>query len=444
MSELFTRDGETMQVHLHAGQAKAWDSTRRFVFIIAGTQSGKTSFEPLWLDREIKEKGEGDYLAVTATYDILKLKFLPELRNYFEYTFGWQYSASEKTIWREYKPRMFTRIIMRSADAEGGLESASAKGGLFDECGQDSVKVNAWEALLRRLSLSGGRVLGGTTPYNLGWLKTEIFDRWLNGDPDYQVVQFKSTMNPSFPVAEYERARRTLPAWKFEMFYNGEFSRPAGMIYEDFSELHRVPSFDIPSAWPHYLGVDFGAVHTAKVWVAQDPESKLFYLYRESLEGNKTTAQHVASVRQYNENNLIAWGGAKSETQQRWDWSAAGLAVKEPLISDVESGINRVIALLKEKRLFIFNGCTGIIDEMGTYARELNDSGQPTEKIKNKNDYHHLDALRYVASALGGNMELPTSQPSQRSKWLEQTPQPDNDEQPERDDLQVKSWTRKY
>jgi hypothetical protein len=385
---------------LHEGQTKAHDSTRRFVFIIAGTQSGKTSYLPIWLDREIRTKGAGDYLAVTSTYDLLKMKFLPELQNYFVNMFGWNYSASEKTIWKKEKDEL-TRIICRSADAEGGLESASAKAALFDECGQDGVKVNAWEAILRRLSLSQGRVLAGTTPYNLGWLKTQIFDKWRAGDQDIQVVQFKSTMNPSFPLEEYERARRTLPTWKFEMFYNGEFSHPAGMIYEDFTQNHILPAFSIPAEWPRYLGVDFGAVHTAKLFIAEDPKTNLFYLYRDPLDGNMTTAEQVASVTQYNEYNLRAWGGAKSETQQRWDWGAAGMTVGEPSISDVEAGIARVIALLKERRLFVFDTCTGTIDEFGTYSRELDAGGQSTEKIKNKADFHRLDALRYVAAGIG-------------------------------------------
>lgn len=400
MGELYALADGRLSISLHEGQLRAWDSKKRFVFIIAGTQSGKTSFLPIWLDREIKERGTGDYLAVTSTFDLLKMKFLPELQNHFMHIFKWDYSASEKTIWRQDKPRMFTRIVCRSADAEGGLESASAKGALFDECGQDSVKVNAWEAILRRLSLSQGRVLAGTTPYNLGWLKTQIFDKWRAGDPDIQVVQFKSIMNPSFPAAEYERARRTLPAWKFEMFYNGEFSHPAGMIYEDFTQNHIIPGFSIPAEWPRYLGVDFGAIHTAKIYITEDPASHLFYCYRVALDGNMTTAEQVASVRQYNENNLLAWGGAKSETQQRWDWAAAGLSVGEPPISDVEGGINRVIALLKEKRLFVFDTCFGLIDEFGMYSRELDANGQSTEKIKNKNDYHHLDGLRYVAAGL--------------------------------------------
>lgn len=390
-----------MRLYPHAGQAKALKSNKRFIFIIAGTQSGKTSFLPHWLYKEILEKGEGDYLAVTSTYDLLKMKFLPELHNLFVNHLDWGWNASERTIHKNGY-----RIICRSADAEGGLESASAKAALFDECGQDNVKVGAWEAIQRRLSLSQGRVLAGTTPYNLGWLKTQIFDRWRGGDPDIQVIQFKSTMNPSFPLAEYERARRVLPTWKFEMFYNGEFSRPAGMIFEDFNQSHIMPAFDIPADWTRYLGVDFGAVHTCNVWIAQDPKSQLYYLYRERLDGNMTTKQHADKVRSYNEYNLRAWGGAKSETQQRWDWSAAGMPVSEPPISDVEAGINRVIALLKERRLFIFSTCTGIIDQLGSYSRELDENGQPTEKIKNKETYHYCDALRYVASGLNVPIQI--------------------------------------
>lgn len=424
---LLDYDGKKLTINLHPGQTRAHDSKKRFVFIIAGTQSGKTSYEPIWLGREIQEQGRGDYLAVTATYDLLKLKFLPELQNYFCHLFGWEYSASEKTIWRQDKPRLFTRIICRSADAEGGLESATAKSALFDECGQDSVRVGAWEALQRRLSLSMGRVLAGTTPFNLGWLKTQIFDRWTKGDDEIQVIQFKSIMNPIFPKAEYYSKKAKLPSWKFEMFYNGNFSRPAGMIYEDFSQEHIIPAFPIPGYWPRALGVDFGGVNTAKIWTAQDPETKARYLYRESLDGNKSTDEHVTSVKDYNEYSLKAWGGAKSETQQRTDWGTAGLVVQEPLVSDVEAGIDRVVALLKMKTFYVFDTCTGIIDEFGRYARELDSDGQPTEKIKDKNTFHRLDALRYVASSFDETAPLPKGQPKQETKFKKDT-----------------SWTRKY
>jgi hypothetical protein len=400
-SDLLQLDGGKIRLHLHSGQTKAWDSSRRFVFVVAGTQGGKTSFGPWWLWREVKQQGAGDYLAVTATYDLFKLKMLPEMRRVFcELLPGWTWVASDRVIVSDDGQ---TRIILRSANAPGGLESATAKAAWLDECGQDDFRLESWEAVLRRLSLSRGRVLGTTTPYNLGWLKSEVYDRWRAGDADYEVVQFKSTQNPRFPLAEYERAKASLPRWKFEMFYNGEFARPAGLIYEDFDEnLHKVKPFPIPPEWPRYVGIDFGAVHTALVWIAENPETKCYYLYRESLQGGMSTNQHAAGARASAKGqNVVRWtGGARSETQQRMDWNAAGIPVNESPIIDVEAGIDRVIELFKTKRLFIFSDCRGVIDELGTYSRVLDDHGQPTEKIKDKETFHRLDALRYDVSAL--------------------------------------------
>lgn len=171
--------------------------------------------------------------------------------------------------------------------------------------------------------------------------------------------------------------------------------RPAGRIYGEFTDSHVIPDFTIPITWPRYRGVDYGAVNTAVVWLAEDPNTHILYLFKEYLRGERTTKQHVADVQQHGEADGT-WGGSASEDQQRWDWSDAGLAVQQPLISDVEAGIDRVNEAFKDRKLFIFQSCTGTIEEAGAYSRELDDQGQPTDKIKDKSSFHRLDALRYV------------------------------------------------
>jgi hypothetical protein len=394
-----------LQVNLHAGQAPVWRSRKRFVFMIAGTQSGKTSFGPLWLWREIQAKGAGDYLAVTSTFPLLNRKMLPEFRRLFEHTLHLgTWHASDRVF--EYHDGE-TRVMFGSASNSDSLESATAKAAWLDEVGQDNFRLESWEAILRRLSLYEGRVLGTTTPYNLGWLKQRVHDVWRAGDRDYDVIQFDSSVNPVFPRREYQRARRSLPAWKFQLFYQGRFSRPAGMIYGDFIDAyreqggHKVHPFTIPPEWPRYVGIDYGAVNTALVWLARDPAINAYYLYRESLEGGKTSAEHVRSARALAQGeNVISWhGGSKSEKQQRWDWGEGsdGISVQEPPVSDVEAGIDRVIALFKTWRLFVFDTCAGVLDELGRYSRVLDELNQPTEKIANKETFHRLDALRYAA-----------------------------------------------
>lgn len=424
-------DGGKLDLDLHLGQKACWESARRFVFFISGTQGGKTSFGPWWLWREIygadnwPGRGPGDYLAVTATYDLFKLKMLPELRNVFEHILRpggvplGRYWSGDKVM--ELRPpdgpfmaktasdAMWGRVILRSAESDGGLESSSALAAWLDECGQDSFSVDTLDAVRRRLSLSRGRILGTTTPYNLGYLKTEIVDRWHAGDPDIHVVTMPSTANPSFPQSEFDDARSRMPDWKFRMFYMGELTRPAGLIYQDYRDWPRheiredepgnmVADFPIPPEWPRLVGVDFGATNTATVWLAHDRAANVFYAYLESLEGDRTTGEHGTLFKQRaaGTNLSLVFGGAPGETQQRRDWAMAGVPIQQPPVADVEAGIGDVIALLRTGRLFVFESLRGLRSELGSYARVVDANGQVTEKIKNKETYHRLDALRYV------------------------------------------------
>ncbi len=416
-------------VPFHEGQNRAYDSERRIVAVIAGTQSGKTAFGPWWLKREIERCGAGDYLAVTASSDLFKLKMLPEFLTVFEQTLKWgRFWIGDRVFelkdqktgeyWaRKSTDPMWGRIILRSATSPGGLESNTAKAAWLDEAGQDKFRLDSWQAVRRRLSLSRGRVLITTTPYNLGWLKTEIMDK-RKGDLSIEVIQFASTMNPLFSLEEFEEARRNLPKWKFNMFYLGEFTRPAGLILGDFDvNKHIVKRFPIPVEWPRFIGVDFGAVNTATLWIAQNPENKNCYIYRETLEGNMTTAEHAAKFlarlakdmpepsgsakNTPRPGRVRIYGGAPSEAQQRWDWAAEGVRIAKPVITDVEAGLDRLVSLIKEDQLYLFDDLPLTKESIATYSREVDPvTGEPTEKIKNKNDFHLIDCARYAAGAI--------------------------------------------
>ena len=405
-----------LRLGFHPGQTKAWDSQERFVFIFAGTQGGKTSFLPWWLWREINWCGSGDYIAATSSYDLFKLKFLPEMREVFETILGiGRYWAGDKIIelkdpeTGQFKAKtandpMWGRIILRSAHSKSGLESATAKAAVLDECGQAEFTLETWEAVLRRLSLSQGRVLGGTTLYNLGWTKTEIYDKWSDGAEDIDVIQFPSYINPAFPRAEYDRAEGSMQDWRFRMFYKGIFSKPSGLIYKDFDSSMLVDAFEVPATWRRVVGLDFGGANTAKIYLAQNPKDERWYVYHEILSGGISTEDHAVELKKHlpddkdnDEIDISVVGGAKSETQQRLDWSAAGVYVDEPSVWDVESGIDRTTKLIKSDKLRVFRNLKGLRDELGKYSRKVDPRGEPMDEIANKSIYHRLDALRYAA-----------------------------------------------
>ena len=411
---LWRIENDEVRLSPHDGQQSALLSDRRFIFILAGTQSGKTSFVPWWLYQEIlgtqSPDGNNDYLAVTASYDLFKLKFLPEIRGVFEHLLKWgRYWAGERVIelkdpvkgfWaKRSDDPMWGRIILRSAASPAGLESATVKAAILDEAGQDEFTLETWEAVLRRLSLSQGRVCAATTLYNLGWIKSEIYDAWKNGDPDIDVIQFASVQNPSFPPKEFERARTKMQSWRFAMFYLGQFAKPAGLIYDCFEDNMLVDPFPIPADWDRILGIDFGGANTATVYLAEDPDTEIWYCYDESLEGNLSSREHAEKhLAKLGDTNYNATGGAKSETQQRMDWAEGGLYINEPTISDVEGGIDKVYQLIKENRFRLFRTCKGLRDDIGGYRRKLDERGEPLEEIVDKRTYHFADALRYAAS----------------------------------------------
>ena len=408
--------GQRLRWNLHPGQWRAWISLARIVLVLAGTQGGKTSFGPMWLYREITMRGPGDYLVAAPTFPLLELKLLPEFKRLFESQLKLgRYVASPtrkfvfsiegaNRVWgkpRKGEQRPPTQIFFGHAQDPDSLESATAKGAWLDEAGQKKFKLGSYQAIRRRLAIHQGRILLTTTPYTLGWLKLELHDKANKPGSEVALINFKSIDNPSFPREEYEWARENLPSWKFKMMYNGIFEKPAGLIYDCFKDINKVPAFTIPDEWPRYLGMDFGAVNTAAVFVAKDPEGGNLYAYKEYKAGGRTAKEHKAELLKLEPRTPQAFGGAQSESNWRLEFRQAGLPVREPLVTSVEVGIQRVYGLFKTEKLYVFDTLTGLLDQIGDYSRVLDDNEEPTEEIEDKSAYHFLDAVRYVGTHLG-------------------------------------------
>ena len=441
----YTADGG-LRLNFHAGQIKAWNCKARFIGVIAGTQGGKTSFAPHWLLREIHLCGTGDYLYVTSTFTLLDKKALPEFREVFEYRgkLGKYYTGTKKFVFSDagmkfihgagnYDPLKPTTVFFGHANNAESLESATAKAAVCDEAGQEDFKLESWQAVLRRLAIHQGRALIPTTPYNWGWLKTEVYDRWMAGDPDYAIVNFASDMNPLFPKAEMARAKRTLPKWKFEMFYLGLFTRPAGLIYDCFDSSYAssptsldgnlIKPFPIPSNWPRVDGIDFGGINTAALKFAMHPTQPFFFAYEEYYPRiHRSSAEHACYIMEHEPTVTVDWrtskmkpvptltyrkslytivAGALNEKQWRTEISSSGLEVHPTLLREVELGIDRVYSTVQQRWFKLFDTCRHTLAEFGSYSREIDAEGNPIpHTIVNKAKYHCLDAVRYGVSAI--------------------------------------------
>ncbi len=403
----------SIDFNLHLGQHKAIYSPARFILLLAGLQSGKTVSGPIWLHDEINRRGPGDYLVVAPSYPIMNKKVLPEFIRLFETFLNLGVYRWTDRIFQFHDKE--TKIFFGHGDDPDSLESATAKAAWLDECGQAKFKLYSWEAIQGRLGIHQGRCFMSTTPYVLGWLKSEIYDRAKAGDPDYEVINFDSLMNPMFPREEYERAQRTLPGWRFRMRYQGQFERPAGMIYDCFDDLCKCPRFTISSEWKTYLGVDFGGVNTVAVFLAEHPVTKCLYAYKEYWKGGLTAKEHVAEMlrTECGIPSMIV-GGSKSEDQWRKEFRSGGLPIREPEITEVEVGINRVYGEFKTGGLVIFDDLKHTLDHIQSYSRTLDDMGQPTEKIEDKESFHMCFVAGTTVSTPRGSVPIESVRPGDK------------------------------
>ena len=412
-----------LRLNLHKGQQKVWLSKARFPVLLAGTQFGKTCFQPDWLNREIQLQGEGDYIVGSATFPLLGLKVLPEFQTLF----------CDLLKWGDYKDdRMGNRIIQSNHDKSRiiffsatnpeSMESATAKAAILDEAGQKQFRLATWEAVQRRLSLNRGRCLFGTTLYQLGWLKTEVYDRAMAGDTDFEIIHGDSIVNPAFPPEEYYRQKSILPAWKFDMFYRGRYNRPVGLVFDCFNEADDVlDRFVIPKSWLIYVGHDFGSAHPAAMFYAQDPGTGQFYAFEEYLPGpGRSVYDHVQEFKRITASWQVvtrAGGNWTTEDEIRQAYTAQGWHIQKPKWKDVQQQYEHVYAMNKLHKVKVFRDLHHYLDQKTSFSYELDEKYQPTDKYDSEDEMHLLACERYILSGFTPETVTATKPVVKRASW---------------------------
>lgn len=383
------------------------DYQARTLGAIAGTGGGKTQLGYWWLYlRMLNEPGYGWGMA-EPTYPMLAKIIInspdPKRPDLFTWLRQMGLNPDYKAVDRIIETSL-GKIYLGSADNPDSMQGAAVKGYWLDEAGL--MTLIAYQTALQRISLFDGQVLITTTPYNRGWLKTEINDK---ADNDYiHVEKWSSIENPAFPKHVYEEMRsgpNAMQPHRFRMMYDAEFERPVGLIYASFdSEACVVDPFRIPKTWPVYIGQDYGPVHTAVLWYAKSPKG-VYYCYREYLEGNKSIGQHVKDLQRLGKSENVVRkvaSGLASERQWRREFSEKGWHLNECKVTDVEVGIDKVWALHHQNKIVYFSTLRHTLSQKEEYRRKLDESQQPTNAIENKEQFHFMDAERYIMADLAG------------------------------------------
>ena len=387
-----------LRIRPHQGQRDTIESESPIVAAIAGTGGGKTVSGYIWLLLAMAKNPGATWIVAEPTERMVNRILLtaapgrPSLPQFFaKFDPKQQWSKTEGILRHK-----LGQIVICGMDNPDAAQGVHASGIWLDEAG-----LMPYLALLtarQRVSFEKGQLLITTTPYDMGWLRTEIYER--REDPDITVIKYPSTANPAYPKEQMEAARRTFSKERFAMMYEGDFARPEGMIYDVFDEEHHLvdePRILNPGQPVEYIGgIDFGWNHpTAACVVANDPESERAVIIAEHRQPSSTIAEHAEALQAMAPTEDMVWYADPSAPQLIAELREYGLNITEA-DNDVTAGIGSVYAALKDDRLRIYRGLTHTRSEIASYAwkRDRNSATFTDEPVKRNDDL--MDAARYA------------------------------------------------
>lgn len=196
-----------------------------------------------------------------------------------------------------------------------------------------------------------------------------------------------------------EEARTSLmasiPAWQRDARSKGIPQLGSGAVFQLSESEYVVPQLTkgVPSHWPRSYALDVGIRVAAAMWIAQNPDDQIYYVYSEYEREDVPYSIHAAAIKAKGDWICGVVDPAADQRNQvdgeRMidNYRRAGLTLTEAENS-VSSGLEDLIDALTSGKLKIIETCQKLIRQMRVYRRD--DKG----KIVKKND-HLVDSLRY-------------------------------------------------
>lgn len=346
------------------------------------------------------------------------------------------------------KPAIFYFVGLDEPDK---LRSLNLSGFGIDEASQ--VSEESFLLLQGRLrnpkGLRKGLMVGNPAGHN--WIysyfvKKDVFNDERIKD-QFKILIAPSTENTHLPDGYVQSLLATYSKERVEREIMGSFDAFEGQVYPEFRrDVHVVEPFQIPKNWNRYIGVDHGFRNpSAWVWGAVDGDGNM-YIYREFYEKEWLIEEIVKGHKKYNKPGVLQlMKGEKIEgayidpstratrNERNGEKVSDFTIYKEnlpddfPLMTannDVTPGIDRVKSYLKvnplnnKPKLFIFNNCTNLIDELVKYRyQELSPAFQGRQNEK-ESPYKVDDHACFVAGTKittdAGDRNIEDIQPGDR------------------------------
>ncbi len=222
-------------------------------------------------------------------------------------------------------------------------------------------------------------------------------DRWL-------AIHFTSHDNPHISKDALHEMMEDMSkkSYRQEILAEDEEAEDSWLVWGSFNErICKIPKFSIPDNWLIHTGHDFGSANPAAIFIAQDPGTGNFYVYKEYIPGSGySTAQHVEVFKEIVEgyNVISRTGGSPQEDEIRQGYGAHGWPISMSKIKNVKPQIDRVIGLMELNKIFVFDDCLNLLEEIYNCLWKRDKDGLITNDIENEARYHLSACMRYKFS----------------------------------------------
>ena len=367
-------------------QMRAFRFKTQFGIACAGKQSGKSFLGTYWTGSKIQQFQKGTGLILAPTYKILQSstlkKFFDEFPPYKKY-----YKEQKQEI--VINPEL--TIFCRSADNPLSFEGITADWIWFDEIGM-AARL-AWITARARVAMTGGQILGTTTPYNMGWLYTDYYIPWRDGiDKSLSFFEWESIANPKFPKDFFEQEKMRLSKEEFDRMYRGKFTKMTGLVYDlNQSQIITPDPKIIHGADKIIYGIDWGFKNPAGILVLAHYNFN-WYVIDEWKKVGKTTKEIIQQLSDFiNKYRKGLVYPDPAEPDRILEMEMEGIESSK-VSKNIRAGVSHVQQFIKSNQLFVFNTCSEFIDEINTYHFPSDNSSE----LPVKNNDHLMDCLRYA------------------------------------------------
>lgn len=376
-------------ITLHQKQSEVINSDKRYKLLNWGRRSGKTSiiaYEAFITLYNI-DKALVSYYAPTAS-DARDIAW-----EIFKETFGSAVISTNEVlleikIRNKHRGESTLRLAgweaVKNRDKGRGVENDLV---ILDEVAFYPNFHELFEKVIEpTLLTSKGRLILTSTPNGFN----HFYDKYneaLN-NPMWFVSHATSYDNPHNDPDELTRLRKEKDQDVFAQEYMADFRKVQGLVYKDFNRNEHTYGEDAKiNKVKEIVGIDWGFVHPLvmlRIFVDHDGT---FFIDEEYYETGKTTEEAIEYLGTWNPDYVYP---DNAEADRVHMLRQAGFYVKD-VNKDIKSGIDKVISLIRNNRLYINKRCINTISEIESYCYDTKKGNE--NPIKENDDA--MDAMRY-------------------------------------------------